>query len=226
MVVIDATHQLYSLINSCECIDNRRKFINRVKNFISMGASVNVHAPGGRTILMSVCKHGIHELMTHVIKCGAKMDLQDSWKRTALMTACICADSTQSIKCIDVLLDAGCNVDIRDIQGQTALMHLAKNMKLNQFCHDTFMNLVMLSDTSIINDRCLTAYNIFVSRNDLRLKRNDNSMCESDDKIDYDVILCHSLWGDKNILTHYELNLLMGKMRTGYNIKSATHIQK
>ena len=238
MVVTDATHQLYRLIDNSECIDDRYKFMNCVKKFINQGANINVMAPRGYTILMCACRRGMHELAIFIIKSGAKLDLQNAFRMTALMIACSYAYTMDSIQCAQVLIDAGCDVDIQDGQGQTALMRLIKNENICQFWHHTFINLVRVSQTSITDIRGQTVYDIYFSTVLIKIMALDDKfeyetekikygtdndfVHETDNEIDYKMFLCHN-FHDKIILSYDELNLLMGKMRVGQNIKSAQY---
>lgn len=76
---------------------------------------------------MLACQYDMHDLVSYIIDANAKLDLRDGCGFTALM---ICCRYAKSINSLNILLDAGCDVNTCDNYGQTALMHLLKILPL------------------------------------------------------------------------------------------------
>ena len=94
--------------------------LDMVKELIAAAADVNVRDRWGNSVLGSAVEQGDAAIVRAIIQAGANLDAV-SGGRTPLVLATV----KQNTELVHMLLDAGANVDARDIYKFTALMEAA-----------------------------------------------------------------------------------------------------
>jgi len=81
-----------------------------------------------------VSAFGIHNLVKEYLKQGLKIDENDSQGKTALHIAA----SNGHVRTVELLVDLGCSVELRDNTGHEALDHavLAGSLAAVRFCSE------------------------------------------------------------------------------------------
>ena len=87
-----------------------------VKNLLQYGASVNAKMKEANTCpLHFACRYGRAEVVKILIDEGAEIDSMDSLGKTPLFHAA----ETNHPECVELLLFAGCDVSVRDVNGKS-----------------------------------------------------------------------------------------------------------
>jgi uncharacterized protein len=90
-----------------------------VRQLIALGADINFANINGFTPLMAACQWKRRDVIKFILAKGASLTLVDyPTGRTALMHACL----SGSAECVEILLQAGAAVRMKDSYGMTALM--------------------------------------------------------------------------------------------------------
>ena len=99
-------------------------------NLLEQGAKINIQDNAGWSALMRACQHRYKEfgLVTNdLLLNGALVNHRNKEGRTALMIAC--SENANENKNVKALIDNGADIELRDIQGETALMHASRNQR-------------------------------------------------------------------------------------------------
>lgn len=100
----------------------------RISRLLEAGADVNAADRQGVTVLMQGTGNQPGQVVSSLIKLGAKVEVRDSHGRSALMWAAK-RGSWRPPYAIDVLLQAGADIDAKDKDGWPALAHAAENLQ-------------------------------------------------------------------------------------------------
>ncbi len=99
-----------------------------ISRLIELGSDVNIKDDDNNTALIWASWAGNIGIVKQLIKVrGVELNAQDSSGSTAIM-------QTGSLKCLQVLLDAGADVNIVDAEGDT-LFTLAKTRRSEEICN-------------------------------------------------------------------------------------------
>lgn len=130
-------HGYSVLINAIDVAEAKPEI---VKFLINAGADVNVQGKFGYTALILATMHCCHpDIINSLINAGANLNVQDEEGLTALMMAAnsmafrsrenpdepLTPTSKEYAKIVNALLKAGADINIRDKEGKTALLHAA-----------------------------------------------------------------------------------------------------
>jgi ankyrin repeat protein len=91
-----------------------------IRQLVEVGANINAQDEHRNTPLILACSRGRRILVHQLLKLGADPTLANDQNVTPLMWA-MAANNYAIIQIINLLLNAGANLDARDIYGQTAL---------------------------------------------------------------------------------------------------------
>ena len=106
----------------CEGVD-----VGVLRLLVREGLDVNVVGLYGITIFHIACGKGYTEIVQFLVECGADVNSYDEWRRTPLHEACWKGHT----EIVQLLIDHGANLNIGDVYGQTSLLIVFKNNKLN-----------------------------------------------------------------------------------------------
>jgi ankyrin repeat protein len=98
--------------------DNSDPCMGVIKRLLESGADVNLATDGGNTALQESAMQGVVEITKLLLDAGAHINAMNKWNETALF---VCASKNGSPDVAKVLLTAGADATIKDIDGLTAL---------------------------------------------------------------------------------------------------------
>ena len=96
----------------------RAKNINRIRELIAEGASIDVQNKYGETALMNAAEYDRLEIVNVLIAAGADVNFQNRHGGTALMKA----SKNGYIDIVNALIEADANLNLQNRHGDTALM--------------------------------------------------------------------------------------------------------
>ncbi len=102
--------------------------MTRISRLLEAGADVNAADQQGVTVLMQASGNQPGEVVASLIKLGAKVKVRDHQGRSALMWAAR-RGSSRPPYAIDLLVQAGADIDAKDKDGWPALAHAAENFR-------------------------------------------------------------------------------------------------
>lgn len=121
---------------------------------------VNIKSNYGETLLMACCHNKRDDLVKYILDRCADPNIQDYCGCTVLID--VCSEITGiKFEYIDILLDNGADPNLKTKYGNTALMCLCRH-RIDHINHDTFIRLIISTNTQIINTENETAYDIYV----------------------------------------------------------------
>lgn len=111
----------------------RSEAVNVFNSLIEHGADINLRSFSNMTPLMYASSEGKTKLVEILLKYGANINAQDDRQETALIKA-----ASYSNKCVVELLlnHANIDVNIKNSNGETALMKLMSENKIGNFRHE------------------------------------------------------------------------------------------
>lgn len=92
-----------------------------VVSFLARGGNIESRDEHGRTPLMIACRTGNLELVRLLLGKAADVNAKNRNGTTALMFAKTAAMGSRDFRVLDALIEAGANVNDRDVAGRTAL---------------------------------------------------------------------------------------------------------
>jgi ankyrin repeat protein len=99
---------------------------------IKKGAQIDHADKDGATALMHSSQCGMTHHMEALIRAGANMDLQDGGGLTAVMHVVKTATKSDDSR-LDILLQNGCDINLKDKLGRTVLHHAAQSADVSVF---------------------------------------------------------------------------------------------
>lgn len=102
--------------------------VTRVSRLLEAGADVNAADQQGVTVLMQTPGNQRGEVVASLLQLGAKVEIRDHQGRSALMWAAK-RGSWRPPYAIDLLVQAGADIDAKDKDGWPALAHAAENLQ-------------------------------------------------------------------------------------------------
>lgn len=140
---------------------NVSQFTTIINNLLNQGAKINdqtIANPAGSTAVMFACQNNKvpSEIVSLLINKGAKVNMQNNDKKTALMY-CLEYDSkfegptSETVNKIKMLIAAGADVKLSDNEGDSIIHYLAKN-KINKYSIE-ILELILNQDQRMSNDQ-------------------------------------------------------------------------
>jgi len=124
-LLLEKGSDMYRIKNNEYCYDAMRAAVDWlqiefIQALIDHGYDINIKI-NGLSILHYVCTHASHssklDLLQLLVKNGADINIQSNYGKTALALLC---QYDKTIKEARILIDAGCNLYIKDIYGRLA----------------------------------------------------------------------------------------------------------
>lgn len=179
---------------------NPRYYEKLAKKFIeSHTYSITTNGYHNELLLLAY-RHNMLDFMKYLIGKNMNINTRYSEGYTILMFACQRSHITD-IPYIDLLINNNVDANLKCIHGETALIKLINSCTIYDKYHATFMDLVSITDVSIIDDCGKKAIDHFCER----------SLDDSD-------------FEDNFYLTDYEFDLLQYGINSKKDIKSASNV--
>jgi len=131
------------------------------KCLIEAGYNINEVNDQGNTLLMRACYHKNYDLVKYLIQKGCDLDKQNGDRDTALIIASGDWWTSKYIenniyKIMRLLIDAGCNVNLRDVRNSNALTYVC----LNEY--KDVIRLLILNYADLYDDSTKNSYKYWV----------------------------------------------------------------
>ncbi len=128
-------HGHTAIMLACTKWRNDVKWVDLIKLLIARGANIHIQSNRGTTVLHLASLYNNAEIVSILLKHGAKMDITDQWGDTPLHEAietgimvltCGSAEYASFIRVVKLLLDHGADIHLKNNQGYSPLESITR----------------------------------------------------------------------------------------------------
>ena len=133
--------------------------INNIKEYINNGGDINLTFETGENMLMVAARNGYTNFVKYLIEEGIDLNMIDYLNRTTIILLCSVNLISNSKEIVKLIIDADADINITDINNQTALYHAALKNEME------LVDLLIDTDWTILNNQNKSFYDVLSDLN-------------------------------------------------------------